>query len=60
MITKVFLNDKVDFDWLALNWRKYRAAQLDSSDRRMILKMFENDPAYFPTLREIRDGLIKG
>lgn len=26
MISKVFLNEEIDFDWLALNWRKYRAA----------------------------------
>lgn len=46
-------------EWLSLNFRKYRATQTSSSIRRMILIMFEEDYQYFPSLREIRDGLIK-
>ena len=33
---------------------------MSDSTRRVILQMFEQDYQYFPTLREIRDGLIKG
>ena len=32
---------------------------MSSSIKRMILQMFEEDYQYFPSLREIRDGLIK-
>ena len=32
---------------------------MSRSPRRLILEMFEQDYQYFPTLREIRDGLIK-
>lgn len=56
---KIYISE-TENDWLALNWRKYAAAQLSKSNRRMILEMFESDRGYFPTLREIRDGLIKG
>ena len=28
------------------------------SDRRMVLELFEEDYQYFPSLKEIRDGLI--
>ena len=49
-----------DLEWLSLNWRKFRASQISASFRRLILYMFESDFDYFPTLREIRDGLIGG
>ena len=49
-----------DLEWLSLNWRKFRASQISASFRRLILYMFERDFEYFPTLREIRDGLIGG
>ena len=45
-------------EWLSLIYRKKRAAKLSKSKRRMILVMFQKDIKYFPTLREIRDGLI--
>ena len=50
--------DSSDLEWLSLNWRKYRAQQISTSNRRMILLMFDMDYQYFPTLSEIRDGLI--
>lgn len=48
-----------ELEWLSLNWRKYRAAQMSLSTRRMILYMFEHDYQYFPTLREIKDSLTR-
>lgn len=48
-----------DLEWLSINWRKYRAVNKSSSNRRLILIMFENDYEYFPSLKEIRDDLIK-
>ena len=50
---------ETDLEWMSLNYRKYRAAIMSPSKRRMILVMFEEDYQYFPTRREIRDGLIK-
>ena len=32
---------------------------MSESKRRMILVMFEEDYQYFPSLREIKDGLVK-
>ena len=49
-----------NLEWLSLNWRKYRAALMSLSIRRMILKMYEMDYQYLPSLQEILDGLIKG
>ena len=51
---------QTDLEWLSLNWRKYRASQIASTLKHLILRMFEQDYKYFPTLREIRDGLIQG
>ncbi len=48
-----------DREWLSLNWRKYRASLITLSSRRLVLKMWEEGYQYFPTLREIRDDLIK-
>ena len=31
---------------------------MSKSDRRMVLELFEEDYQYFPSLKEIRDGLI--
>ena len=56
--SRIFLHD-TDLEWLSLNWRKYRAAQLSSSNRRMILYMFDEDTQYFPSLQDIHDSLIK-
>ena len=50
---------KTDLEWMSLNYRKERAAKMSKSIRRMILIMFQDDYQYFPTLREIRDKLIK-
>lgn len=55
--SELFIHN-TDFEWLSLNWRKYRAAHMSASNRRMILKMFESDFQYFPTLKEIRDGIV--
>ena len=49
-----------NLEWLSLNWRKNRAQMISCSFRRLILYMHERALNYFPTLREIRDGLIKG
>ena len=46
-------------EWLSINYRKYRAAQKSKSNRRMVLELFEQDYQYFPSLQEVRDGLIK-
>ena len=51
---------ETNLEWLALNWRKNRASTISNSLRRLILYMHENKVDYFPTLREIRDGLIRG
>ena len=48
-----------DLEWLSLNYRKERAARLSKSRRRMILIMFQKDISYFPSLKEVRDELIK-
>ena len=48
-----------DLEWMSLNYRKQRAAKMSLSKRRMILVMFQDDYQYFPSLREIRDELIK-
>lgn len=56
--TIYYLHDQ-DLEWLSLNWRKYRASKMSKSIRRMILIMFEEDYQYFPTLKEIKEGLIK-
>ena len=45
-------------EWLSINYRKFRAALKSKSDRRMSLELFEEDYQYFPSLKEIRDGLI--
>ena len=47
-----------DLEWLSLNWRKYRASLMAITLKKLIYLMFEEDYQYFPTLREIRDGLI--
>ena len=52
-----FINP-TDLEWMSLNYRKYRAAKMSASYKRMILVMFEKDISYFPTLKEIRDELI--
>ena len=44
---------------MSLNYRKRRARNQSESIRRMILIMFQIDLPYFPTLREIRDEIIK-
>lgn len=53
-----------NLEWLSLNWRKYRASQISISIPRLILRMFEEmlkrKLGYFPTLREVRDGIIGG
>ena len=49
-----------DLEWLSLNWRKFRAAMISLSVRRLILIMFESSYEYFPTLQEIKTGLVKG
>lgn len=55
---------QTNLEWLSLNWRKYRASQISKSYKRLILDMFDlmlqRKLGYFPTLREIRDGLIGG
>ena len=43
---------------MSLNYRKERANKMSPSKRRMVLKMFQEDISYFPTMREIRDELI--
>ena len=48
-----------ELEWMSLNYRKERAAKMSESKRRMILMMFQNDYQYFPSLKEIRDELIK-
>lgn len=53
-----FVHD-TDLEWMSLNYRKKRAAQLSPSKRRMILVMFQNDIQYFPSMEQIRDQLIK-
>ena len=47
-------------EWLSLNWRKYRASQLGQKLKTVILRMWEENYEYFPTLREIKDGLAEG
>ena len=47
-------------EWLSLNWRNFRVTKIDNSYRRTILYMIEQDYQYFPTLKEIRDGLLEG
>lgn len=49
-----------DYEWLSLNWRNYRVTKIDNSYRRTILYLVEQDYQYFPTLNEIRDGLLEG
>ena len=49
---------KDDIEWLSINYRKYRAALKSRSNRTMTLELFEEDYQYFPSLKEIRDGLI--
>lgn len=50
---------KTDLEWLSLNYRKMRAEKISDSQRRMILIMFQRDIKYFPSMREIRDGLVE-
>ena len=47
-----------DLEWMSLNYRKQRAANISHSKRRVILGMFLKDFRYFPTVKEIRDELI--
>lgn len=51
---------ETNLEWLSLNWRKHRAQVISTSFRRIVLSMYEQEFNYFPTLREIRDDLIKG
>lgn len=53
-----FVNS-TDLEWMSFNYRKTRAASMSPSKRRMILVMFEEDYQYFPSVREIRDGIVK-
>ena len=46
-------------EYLSLNYRKMRAAKMCSSNRRMVLMMFQEEVPYFPTPKEIRDELIQ-
>ena len=61
----VGINDSLDFihntnlEWLSLNWRKDRARKMSGSSRRLILIMVEEDYQYLPSLREIKDSLIR-
>ena len=53
-----FFFTKSAHEWLSINYRKYRAALKSKSIRKMTLELFEEDYQYFPSLKEIRDGLI--
>lgn len=48
-----------DLEWLSLNYRKFRAAKLSKSNKRIVMVVFEKLMSYFPTLKEVRDELIK-
>ena len=48
-----------DLEYLSLNYRKERAAKMCSSNRRIVLMMFQKEVPYFPSLKEIRDELIE-
>ena len=52
-----FFNEN-NLEWLSINYRKFRAAQISKSNRRMVYLLFEEDYQFFPSLMEIRDGLI--
>ena len=54
-----FLGYKTDLEWLSLNFRKVRASNMSTSNRRVLLIMFDQNTQYFPSIREIRDGIIK-
>ena len=58
LVNPLDFTHETDFEWLSLNWRKFRAALISLSVRRLILIMFESNYQYFPTLREIKDGLV--
>ena len=51
--------ESTNLEWMSLNYRKERANKLSKSKRRMVLIMFSKDISYFPTMKEIRDELIK-
>ena len=40
---KLSLINATDLEWMSFNYRKYRAANMSPSKRRMILIMFEED-----------------
>ena len=48
-----------NLEWMGLNYRKRRAAQMSPSKRRMILVMFEEDYQYLPSLDDIKNELLK-
>ena len=54
-----FISD-THLEWLSLNYRKEKAARISPSRKRMVLLMYQKQPSYFPTIREIRDELIEG
>lgn len=51
--------EPTDLEWMSLNYRKERANKMSESKRRMVLVMFEVDYKYFPSPREIIDGVVK-
>ena len=53
-----FISD-TNLQWTSVNYRKEKFANISPSRRRMVLIMYQKQPSYFPTLREIRDELIE-
>ena len=45
-------------EWMSINYRMDKIANLSLSSKRVILILFQNNFQFFPTLREIRDQLI--
>ena len=44
---------------LALNWYHYQSERIDRSDRRRILKIFDRDLQFFPSMHDICEGLTE-
>lgn len=53
------MDHDIDFEWMSLNFRKYRADLLSKSIRRRILNMVRYNYQYLPSLMEILNGITK-
>lgn len=54
-----FEKSEPGIEWLAQNWRKQRLSYISSSPYLTILSLFAEEHKFFPSVKEIMNGLIQ-